>query len=520
MIFSNISLKAMFVKYRKLLLVILIISKFVLQYYAIDSGYELHRDEYLHLDLGNHLAWGYTSVPPITGILSLIIKLLGNTVFWIKFFPALFGALIIYIVWKTIEELNGGLIALVIGTTGVLFSILVRINTLYQPNSLDYLMWTLFLYLFVKYLKTEDNKWLYICSITFAIGFLNKYNIAFLLLAIIPSLLLTRKRTLFFNKHLYYSVAIGLLIILPNIIWQFQNDFPALEHLRVLSKTQLVNVKRTDFLAEQLYFFPGSLLVIVAGLIAVLKYEAYKKYRVLFFTFVFTLVIFTYLKAKNYYSIGLYPVYIALGAIYIEKILAFGRRKYLRIVFLLSPVLSFIFMYQLLLPVLSPKEIIENKEMFDSHNITRWEDGRIHHIPQDYADMLGWKELAHIVDSAVQLVDDRSRTLIHCDNYGQAGAINYYSKELVTEALSMNADYINWYPLKTMDIKNVILVKNALDKDNKREKEKTLFENVILVGTVENKYARENGTNVYLLKGAKYSINKILEEEIRERKNN
>lgn len=507
-------------KHKNLILVVLILIKFVLQYYAIDSGYELHRDEYLHLDLGNHIAFGYTSVPPITGFLSLLIKLLGNSVFWVKFFPALFGALIVYFVWKTIEELNGGLFALIVGTTGVIFSVLVRINTLYQPNSLDFLMWTMFLYLLVKYLKTDNNKWLYFCAITFAVGFLNKYNIAFLLLALIPSLILTSKRTIFSNKHLYFSAAIVLLIILPNIIWQFQNDFPVLKHLRELSQTQLVNVKRSDFLVEQLYFFPGSLLVIIIGLIAFFKYHAYEKYKVLFFTFIFTLLIFTYLKAKNYYSIGLYPIYIAFGAVYIERILSTGWVKYLRIIFLISPVLSFIFMFQILLPVLSPTEIAEKKAMYDKFNLTRWEDGKIHDIPQDFADMLGWNELANIVDSAMQFVDDKGKTLIHCDNYGQAGAINYYSGELATEALSMNADYINWYPLNSMDIKNVILVKEASDRDSNREKEIPLFDSVFYIGKIENKYARENGTKVYLLKGAKQSINDILKKEIDERKNN
>ncbi|HAX17115.1 MAG TPA: glycosyl transferase [Actinobacteria bacterium] len=506
-------------QYRNLILIFFILAKFVIQYFSIDSGYELHRDEYLHLDLGNHLAFGYISVPPMTGFFSLIIKLLGNSIFWVKFFPALFGAMIIWIVWKTIEELNGGLFALILGSTGVLFSILLRINTLYQPNSLDFMMWTLFLYVFVKYLKTEENKWLYICSIIFATGFLNKYNIGFLMMALFLSLVVTRKRTIFINKHLFYSAAIALIIILPNIIWQFKNDWPVIHHLKELSETQLVNVKRSDFLAEQLFFFPGSILVIISALISFFIYDAFKNYRVLFFTFLFTLTIFTCLKAKNYYSIGLYPVYLAFGAVYIEKIMSSGWIKYLRILFLSAPLITFIFMFPLLLPVLSPQEILERKEIFDMYDVTRWEDGKIHQIPQDYADMLGWKELAQIVDSAMLLIDEKEKTLIHCDNYGQTGAINFYSKELVTRSLSMNADYINWYPLETMDIKNVILVKEASDTDKNREKEIPLFDKVFFIGRIESKFAREIGTSVYLLEGAKISINEILKNEIKERKN-
>jgi len=104
-----------------LILFTFICAKFYLQYILIDSGYDLHRDEYLHLDQAHHLAWGYTSVPPFTSWISSLIYLLGNSVFWIKFFPTLFGALTIVIVWQSVKALNGNLFALVLGATSVLF---------------------------------------------------------------------------------------------------------------------------------------------------------------------------------------------------------------------------------------------------------------------------------------------------------------------------------------------------------------------------------------------------------------
>ena len=94
---------------KKIALSFFILLKFGLQYVAINPVYELHRDEFLHLDLGNHLAWGYLSVPPVTSWISFIIISLGNSVFWVKFFPAFFGALTIFFVWKTVEHLGGKL---------------------------------------------------------------------------------------------------------------------------------------------------------------------------------------------------------------------------------------------------------------------------------------------------------------------------------------------------------------------------------------------------------------------------
>jgi 4-amino-4-deoxy-L-arabinose transferase-like glycosyltransferase len=207
-------------------LFIFILIKILLQYLVVNPIYELHRDEFLHLDQAKHLAWGYHSVPPVTSWLSWLILQLGNSYFWIKFFPALFGALTILVVWKTIETLKGSLYACILAATALTFSTLVRINILYQPNSLDILCWTLLFFTLVKFIQTENYKWLYFMAISFAVGFLNKYNIAFCLLGILPALLLSKQRNLFLKPHFYGAILLAILLISPNLVWQFQNNFP------------------------------------------------------------------------------------------------------------------------------------------------------------------------------------------------------------------------------------------------------------------------------------------------------
>jgi hypothetical protein len=492
-----------------------IILKFAIQYISINPVYELQRDEYLHLDLGKHLAWGYLSVPPVTGILSNIIHLLGNNLFWIKFFPAFFGALLIIVVWQAVEELKGNLFALVLASLCVTLSALVRINTLYQPNSLDFFCWTFVFFAVLKYINTRHPKWLYYSCFAFAIGFLNKYNIAFLLIGIVPAILLTPLRNVFRNKHLYFAAGLALLIILPNVIWQLQNDLPVVHHMKLLANTQLVNVNRLSFLREQLLFFAGGLFVLLAAFISFFVYPPFRKYQVFFYTLVFTLMAFVYFRAKNYYAIGLYPVFLAFGAVYLERILSNGWLRYLRIALILFPILLFAGIYKYLLPVLPPEEIIADNHVYEKIGLLRWEDGKNHNIPQDFADMIGWKELARLADSAMLLSPDPQKTIIQCDNYGQAGAINYYSKIENTNALSMNADYINWYPLDKFEIKNVVLIRDA---GNDLERERSLFDKTTMIGFIQNPNAREFGTTVYLLEGAKVSINQLLKEEIMEEK--
>ncbi|WDF60618.1 glycosyltransferase family 39 protein [Flavobacterium sp. KACC 22758] len=496
---------------KTLILIGFIILKFVLQYVLISPEYDLQRDEYLHLDQAHHLAWGYLSVPPVTSWFSYLILLLGNSVFWVKFFPALFGVLTLIIVWKTIELLKGNLYALVLGAMCIVFSSLLRINMLYQPNSFDVLCWTAFYYILIQYIVSEKPKWLYIGAVVFAFGFLNKYNILFLLIGLLPALILSKQRKILAEKKLYFALFLGLILILPNLLWQYNNHFPIVHHMKELSETQLVNVNRADFLKEQLLFFIGSFFVILASFYALLFYKPFEKFKFLFASIIFTILVFLYFKAKAYYAIGLYPIYIALGSVFLADILNTGWKRYLKPVFIALPLLFFVPMYYLAFPNRSPEKLASEKQ---TH---RWEDGKEHNLSQDFADMLGWKELARKTDSVYALFPKSENTLVLCDNYGQAGAINFYTKKGI-KAVSFNADYVNWFNLN-LYYKNLIRVKTFEENSNEFKETSPFFQSAFIAGEITNKFAREYGTTIFVFTNAKVNINKRLQQEIDEEKN-
>ena len=494
-----------------------ILLKFILQYLLVNPSYDLQRDEYLHLDQANHLAWGFQSIPPVTSWISYIIKLLGNSVFWVKFFPALFGVLTMVVVWKTIEELKGNLYALILGTTCVLFSALLRLNFLFQPNSLDILCWTTIYFILIKYINTQNVKWLFMGSFVFALGFLNKYNIIFLVLGIFPAILLTEQRKIFAVKELYYAITFGLLLIFPNLMWQYNNGFPVFHHMKELAESQLVNVNRLDFLKQQLYFFIGSLPVIFASLYAILFYKPFRKFKVFFFTLLFTLIIFTFLKAKSYYAIGLYPIYISFGSAFLGEKLSNDWRKYLKPILVGMPIIFYVFLFDIVFSVKSPNYYVENNKKFKELGLLRWEDGKDHSLPQDFADMLGWKELAQKVDKVYDNLQNKEQTLILCDNYGQAGAINYYTVNKSLKAVSFNADYINWFNLD-VKIQNFIRVKEFDGSKDDFDKTSPFFETAFVADSVTNSLAREYRTRIYVFTRPRIDINKTLKIEIEKMK--
>lgn len=423
------------------------------------------------------------------------------------------------LVWKAIETLKGGFFALVLGALAVLFSVLLRINILFQPNSLDVLCWVFLYFCLLKYILNQHSKWLWFATLAIAIGFLNKYNIVFAVIGLLPALLLTEQRNIFLNKNLYGALIAALIIISPNVWWQYQHNFPVIHHMQQLSATQLVNISRVNFLKEQLLFFIGALFILVAGFVSFYSYAPFKKYIVFLYALLFTLGLYALLRAKGYYAIGLYPIFFSFGAVYIEYLLKNGWKKWLRPVAIAIPLLLFIPFFQIAFPLNSPAEIKAHPQKFKQYGLLRWEDGMDHALPQDFADMQGWRELAGIIDSVYNTIADKDHTLIRCDNYGQAGAINYYSKNKNIGALSYNADYINWFPVNKKWA-NLILVKEINDTDKERNDEMPLFDSIYLAGKIQNVYAREYGTAVYVLMGAKEGVNEIIEKEIKKKQQN
>jgi hypothetical protein len=500
-----------------IILTCFIIAKFLLQYLLYNPAYDLHRDEYLYLDQANHIAWGYVSVPPLTSWISGVIAWLGNTVFWIKFFPALFGVLTMVMVWNAIEELNGRLFALILGATCVLFSCLLGLNSLYQQNSLDVLSWTAFYFVLIKYINTQKSKWLFIGAVVFAIGFLNKYNFLFLLIGLFPAIALSQQRKLFAKKEFILATLLALVLILPNLLWQWLNHFPVYYHMKKLTETQLVHVNRLDFFKEQLFNFLGSFLVILLAVYALLFYLPFKKYSFFALAMIFTLAVFDYLRAKGYYAIGLFPIYISFGSVFIDASLRQSWKRYLKLVFIAIPV--YMFFFTIFFSNQSPEYIVKNTKEFKDLGLLRWEDGKDHSLPQDNADMLGWKELACIVDSIYSTFPKNEQTLILCDNYGQAGAINYYAKNINHTAVSFHADYINWFNLN-MRFDNLIRVKENDRKENELTTSSPFFSIALIGGSVTNPLAREYGTTVFVFEKAKIDIRDRIKQEIEKTKNN
>ena len=261
------------------LLYALALIKFLLPFFLQNAYYEPHRDEMLYLAEGSHMAWGFMEVPPMLSVFAWLTHLLGDHFFWVKCWPSLFGALTYILTGKIILSLGGRSFAMVLAFLSFIMGAYLRVHFLFQPNFLEIFFWTLIAYSMIRFVQTQETKWLYLFGIACGLGMLSKYSVLFFITSILVGLLLTDQRKVFRNKHFYYAALIGLLIFLPNFLWQYSQHFPVVFHMRKLQRTQLQYVSPSSFLIDQIIMNFPCVFIWLTGLWAVSFLRKYKTYR-------------------------------------------------------------------------------------------------------------------------------------------------------------------------------------------------------------------------------------------------
>ena len=490
--------------------------KFILPFLLQNNIYDPQRDELLYLAEAHHMAWGYMEIPPLLSVFAWFTNLFGAGMFWIKFWPALFGAFTYIVVGKIIISLGGRVFALFLGLLPFIFGAYLRVHFLFQPNFLEIFFWTMIAFSIIRYIQTEKNSWLYILGISAGLGMVSKYSVAFFIVSILMGLLLTEQRKIFLNKHLYFAALIAFIIFLPTLLWEYNHHFPIIVHMKELQQTQLKYVNPVSFLMDQILMNLPCVFIWIAGLYFIIFKRNGKRYNSIAWAYLFVIVLLLYFQGKSYYSLGVYPVLIGFGAYHLEQFVS-TRPRIWKYAFVIIPFALGIPLVPLLLPVAKPETLAAYYKATHIEKIgfLKWEDQKNHPLPQDFADMLGWKEITEKTAKAYSTLnpEGKKNSFIFCDNYGEAGAVNFYGKKYhLPEAYSDNASFLYWLP-DSMHIDNIILV-----TDDQQEMQHDFlkdFSSVTLTDSVTNPFARERGSLILILKGANEKMNQMFQEKIK-----
>jgi len=149
--------------------------------------------------------------------------------------------------------------------------------------------------------------------------------------------------------------------------------------------------------------------------------------------------------------------------------------------------------------------------------LLKWEDLQNHPLQQDFADMLGWRELAQKSEAVYNRMPafSKAHTLVICGSYGHAGALQYYSKDTAfkNRVFSGNGSFLLWLP-QPLQFENVIFIDNKPPENPLFEH----FEKAAVVDSVTNPLSRQYGDKIMLYEGADSTAKRLAAESIKQMK--
>lgn len=292
-----------------------IAAAIMLLHMLANRRYGFHPDELDFLSNARHLDWGFVEDPPLLPFLERIgLEIFGLSLVGLRLFSVLAQAAAIVITGLMARELGGGRLAQVTAALAVALSGLTLFEgSVFQYTSLDYFWWVLIAYFMILLLKTENPRWWMAVGAAAGVGMLTKYTMAFLAAGIVGGMLLTKARRYFASGWFWAGTGMGLLIFLPNFLWQVRHDFISLHFLEYIHVRDM-RLGRTDgFWRDQLLLWnPLAVPLWVIGLPALLRSH---RYRLIAWMYLIPLVIFGMAKGRGYYLGPAYPMLIAMGAV-------------------------------------------------------------------------------------------------------------------------------------------------------------------------------------------------------------
>ena len=427
-------------------ILLLLAAIFVALHVATSSPYGFHRDELATLDDARHLEWGFVAYPPLTPAAGrLALSVFGISTLGVRLLPILALALAIVLSGLMARELGGSRRSQVLTALAVAVVPIVTIQTtVLQYVSFDYLWGVLLTYLLLRMLNTDDSRWWLPIGAVIGAGMMTKYTMAFFVTGLVAGLLVSgvfeRKiRRQLLSPWLWAGAAISVLIFLPNLIWQIQHHFISLDFLRHIHTRDVRQGRTRGFLPEQLYVCVSASLspLVFMGLRFYFS-ERGRKYRLLGWMFVLSMLLFLVAQARSYYPGPLYPVLLAAGSVLWERWVATrSRNRVLAIqgVTWLLVASSAVLSFALFTPIAPINSALWNAT------------GK---IQDNFKEEIGWTDLVGTVARVYDSIpaSERAGTGIIVGNYGEAGAINLLGQHygLPSAISGTNSAWYRSYP--------------------------------------------------------------------------
>ncbi|HKW71777.1 MAG TPA: glycosyltransferase family 39 protein [Candidatus Dormibacteraeota bacterium] len=427
---------------------------------AFANRYGWHGDELYFVAASHHLDFGYVDFPPFVPLIAAADQAIApGSLVAFRLLAALGGVAVLVVTALIARELGATARAQAWAAFALLLSpVFIGSNALFHTATPDQLVWAVALLVFVRLLRTgEQRLWLAI-GLVIGIGFETKLTIAALPVAMFLGLLVSNQRSMLLSPWPWLGAVVALLVYLPNLAWQSTHDWISVQY--VVSHRGHTDGPFAYWWQQVLVFFNVMFVVpAVAGMIALHRAD---RYRSVVYAAIAVLLIFFAMGGKSYYAAPIYPVLYAAAAIWLDRLL----KTRVRVTAFMAPSVAVALLLALaVLPIPTTPS-----GLFD--------------------DEIGWPELAQQSAQAYDAVppDQRSGTMVLAHSYQEAAAIDFYGPQLgLPSAISPHLSYWYWAPPR-MDPATVVMINFTLDEGNR------LFSDCRQVGTVTNHLGIHNGT--------------------------
>jgi Dolichyl-phosphate-mannose-protein mannosyltransferase len=465
---------------------------------------------FIYIACGRHLDFGYVDQPSLSILLLRLSQLLpGDSLFAIRLLPALAGAAIVALSGMITREMGGKAWAIALACAATLSALFyLAVGNFFSMNAFEPLFWMGMVYLLVRIINGGSPMlWLWFGALL-GLGIENKHSTVFFAAGVFVALLLTSERRRFAQKWIWVGGLLAFAIALPNIVWEARYHWPTYELLNnIAHSNKNVALSPVEFIAQTINFMnPATLPLWLGGLVWLFESRTGRRYRAIGIIYLVTLAEFIILHGKSYYLAPAYPMLFAAGGVAIERLFAV-RLTWLKPALLAIILLAGALFAPLIIPILSPDKLVGYMRAIHFEP-PRTETSHTGALPQIFADQFGWEEMVGSVAHVFQHLqpEDEKRAAIFCQNYGEAGAIDFFGPKFgLPPAISGHQNYFLWGPHDWNG--EVILVLDTNDDD-----ERELFGSVEDLGQVVSSpwampYERRN--HIYLCRDLKISVREL-----------
>lgn len=428
--------------------------------------YGPHRDALLYYAMGENLRLFGMDFPPFIALVARAFTLFGNVELLTHIPVAAAHAALILLGGAFAQRAGGGRGAQGIAAVSVATApVFLRAGSLFQPLVFDQLWWTAALWVLASLGKRDERagsckksgdpvappgRWIALGSIL-GIGLLTKFTVMVLGAGIVVAILATPLRASLRTFRPWLAAIVAFAVGSPSLVGQVVLGWPFFGQFQDLSRAQLVHVSPSTFVIEQV-FMVGPVVVVAAVLAVVTMGRAADVgLRAVAWAAAVSFAIMLLAGGKPYYIAPVWPALLGIGVGRVDAWVGesprrVGKRLALGGMWVL--VLGWgIVTLPLGLPVLPVETMARYAARLGEGPVTTNTGERIA-LPQDYADMLGWQELAREVESVWRALppDDRERAVILTTNYGRAGALDWFGSDELPPARAPVGSYWFWGP--------------------------------------------------------------------------